>query len=69
MQDYNNNTIGVVSGLVGGLGKFYLQIQTPFILNIMGAILTAFLCGVAGMAGKELFVLIRNHFKKSKNIS
>lgn len=51
---------GVVSGLVGGLGRYFLQVQsTPFIYNVMGAVFTAVLCGMAGVAGKELYSYIK----------
>lgn len=68
MHNYQGNTlIGILSGLAGGLGKYFLQIQTPFLLNILGAVITALLCGAAGVAGKEGFLLIKTFFKKRKN--
>lgn len=68
MHQYQGNTfIGIVAGILGGLGKYLLQIQTPFLLNILGAIITAMLCGAAGVAGKEGYLLVKNFIKKRKN--
>jgi phage shock protein PspC (stress-responsive transcriptional regulator) len=67
MQQYQGNTaIGIIAGMLGGLGKYFLQIQTPFLLNIIGAIITAMLCGAAGVAGKEGYVLIKKFIQKRK---
>lgn len=67
MQNYEGNTaIGIICGMFGGVGKYLLQIQTPFLLNIIGAIITAFICGLAGVAGKEFFLLIKKGFQKQK---
>jgi hypothetical protein len=60
MHNYQGNTfIGIISGCVGGLGKYLLQIHTPFLINMFGAIITAMLCGAAGVAGKEVYVWVR----------
>jgi hypothetical protein len=57
--------IGMVCGLFGGLGKYFIQVQTtPFYINAMGAALTALLCGAAGVAGKEMYLFVK---KKIKN--
>lgn len=64
MNNHDNTTIGIISGITGGLGKYLLQIQTPFLLNILGAIITAMLCGAAGVAGKEGFMFLRNYYLK-----
>lgn len=67
MKDFQGNTaIGIISGCLGGLGKYFLQIQTPFLLNILGAIITALLCGAAGVAGKEGYMLVKNFLKNRK---
>ncbi len=68
MQNYQGNTrVGLISGIAGGLGKYFLQINTPVILNVMGAIFLAFICGIAGVAGKEVYFLTRNYIKKHKS--
>lgn len=64
----HNTAIGMISGIIGGLGKFMLQVQnTPFALNLLGAIITAMLCGAAGVMGKEIYVAVRATLKKRKN--
>ena len=62
----NDSKIGLLSGLIGGVGKYFLEIQTPFIINLMGAVFTAFICGLAGVAGKELYTFIKTKIKSKK---
>ena len=63
----DQNVITVAFGIVGGLGKYLLQVQsTPFLLNVVGAIITACLCGAASVAGKEGYLWIKVRLKRLK---
>ncbi|MDE3185273.1 MAG: hypothetical protein KGM16_17815 [Bacteroidota bacterium] len=66
MQDDTNTAIGFVSGILGGTGSFLLQIQTNLLSNMTVAVLTALLCGIAGIAGKELYLFVKHLFKINK---
>jgi hypothetical protein len=65
---YNNHDskIGLLSGLVGGVGKYFLQINEPFAINLLQASITALICGVAGVAGKEIYIAIKKQLKSKK---
>lgn len=61
MHTEGNTTMGFVSGVVGGLGSFLLDIKIGMMDDMLIAIITACLCGAAGVAGKEAY-----HFLKIK---
>lgn len=59
------NAIGITSGCIGGVSKYFLQIHnTPFMMNLLGAAFTALICGVCGVAGKELYVFVKKKVLK-----
>lgn len=65
VHDSSNGITAFISGMVGGLLKLTL---TPAYIEGMAklaeAAFTAFLCGIAGVAGKELYSFIKNRKKK-----
>ncbi len=62
-----NSKIGFICGAVGGGGKFLLQIHaTVFMWNLAGAVVTAVVCGMAGVAGKELYQWCKTKIKNRK---
>lgn len=65
MQTYNGNTaVGFVSGILGGTGSFLLDIKVSFLSDMTIAIITALLCGAAGVAGKEAYLFIKRKIKQ-----
>ena len=59
-----NTRVGFLCGFAGGFGKFLLQINnTSYIANLAGAIITAVICGAAGVAGKELYQYCKRKLK------
>lgn len=62
-----NTAVGLFAGLIGGLGKYLLQVNTtPAYLNIIQAVFTALLCGAAGVAGKEIYQVIKRKIKNRR---
>lgn len=67
-----NTRIGILAGMIGGMYKYImLQIQVEgFGESAMKAALTALFCGLAGVAGKEIYGFLKKHiivqFKKKK---
>lgn len=55
----SNSTIGFVSGVIGGLGKFLLNINANYWQNLLEAGFTALICGALGVAGKEVYTAIK----------
>lgn len=66
MEQDKNTLIGFISGILGGSGSFLLQIQANFWGTMMIAILTALLCGAAGVAGKEAYYFCKQRIKIKK---
>lgn len=68
-----NNKIGFAFGLIGGVWQFMMNIHLPmdFWSKLIEGVITAGVCGFAGMAGKELFVITRRsliaYFKTRKS--
>lgn len=65
-----NSKIALLSGAIGGILKYIqlLQVPSPFLLVAVRAVLMAFICGAAGVAGKELYVFVKKkYFLKAKN--
>lgn len=68
VQQYHNNWIGFISGMAGGTGKFFLAINSEsFTSRFLEAVLTAFICGVMGVVGKEFVVFIKKKYFKNKS--
>ncbi len=63
-----NTLVGFISGVFGGIGSFMLDIQIGFMSDMMIAILTACLCGAAGVAGKEAYQFVKRKVFKRKKI-
>lgn len=62
----HDNSIGFISGLIGGIWQSLMNINLPidFWSKLLEAGITAGVCGFVGVAGKEIFVLIRDSFKE-----
>jgi hypothetical protein len=58
-----NNRLGFGIGVVTGVVQFFLKIDVPtdFWSKLLGASITAGVCGFVGVMGKELFVLAKNN--------
>ncbi len=56
-----NTRIGLLAGMIGGMFKYImLQMQVEgFGESAMKAALTALLCGLAGVAGKEIYSFLK----------
>jgi len=52
-----NTTIGFVCGILGGCLKYFALTSGNMLMifAVLQAMMTALLCGAAGVAGKELF--------------
>jgi hypothetical protein len=62
-----NTAIAFISGIFGGTGaSILIQIQSHPWLHFSVTLITAFLCGVAGLLGKDLYLLIKHSLKKRK---
>lgn len=67
VQTYDGNTtVGFVSGLLGGAGSFLLDIKIGLMSDMLVAVLTAFLCGFAGIAAKEAVQYCKSIIKKKR---
>lgn len=56
----------VVPALLGGMGSYFLKISVhPYLVSLGQAALTAFVCGVAGVAGKEIYNFVKKRIKKN----
>jgi len=59
-----NTTIGFVCGILGGCLKVIItSANILMILPLLSAMLTALLCGAAGVAGKEFYLYIKKRIK------
>lgn len=68
-----NTKVGLLAGMIGGMWRYImLQVNTQgFGESLMKAAFTALICGVAGVAGKEIYGLLKKVrisiiFKKKK---
>jgi hypothetical protein len=61
--------IGICSGIVGGMIMFINTnlLDVTFIWSLTKATVTAFLCGLAGVAGKHAFVIVKTWYMKKRN--
>lgn len=58
-----NTRIGLLAGMIGGMWKYImLQVQVEgFGESAMKAAATALICGLAGVAGKEIYGFLKKH--------
>lgn len=56
-----NTKVGILAGMIGGMYKYILlQMQSDaFIITMTKAGLTALVCGLAGVAGKEIYSFLK----------
>lgn len=61
----HDSRIGLIGGVIGGVSKYLLQINSvPFVINLIGAAITALICGACGVGGKEAYLFIKKKLKK-----
>jgi hypothetical protein len=66
--DYNNNHdnwIGFMIGMISGIVKF-LFIDPALFSRFLEAGITAVVCGVLGMLGKDVYVWVKNKMLSKK---
>jgi hypothetical protein len=68
MQHNVDNITSFGLGSIAGIIKFYttLNISVDSVSHIGEAVITAGMCGFAGMVGKEMYVYIKKAFFKRK---
>mgnify|MGYP000626705343 CR=1 FL=1 len=66
VHQYSDAKTGIISGAVGGLSKYLLQINidASFSEKLAEAAITAVVCGAAGYIGKEILVFIKKKLFK-----
>ena len=57
-----NTVLGFICGILGGTIDYFTRAQPMVIFAILQAAFTAFLCGAAGVAGKELILYCKKKF-------
>lgn len=63
-----NTLISFISGIIGGVCSFILEIKIGLLDDVIVATVTAFLCGGAGIAAKDVYQYAkRKILKKSKH--
>lgn len=62
----HDNSIAYISGVIGAFYQFLMNIHLDidFWSKLLEAAITAGVCGFVGVAGKEIFVLIKDSFKE-----
>lgn len=65
-HDPVDNRVGFSAGVIGGIVQYFLNIhlEVDFWSKLLQAVLTAGLCGFVGIAGKELFVVLKDSLKE-----
>lgn len=63
-----NTIIGFVCGILGGLVDYAIRASQLTIFAVMQAGITALVCGGAGVAGKELYLYLKNKITKKNKI-
>ena len=68
VHDYFENVnakIAMLSGVVGGMFKYFLQVNNgTFFMGLSKAAITAMVCGLMGVAGKELYAFCKRRVLK-----
>lgn len=71
IYEFNDKILGGICGIIGGMVKYYsdpMFLNAGFFPKLFEAGLTAFVCGVLGVAGKKVFTIaytwVKKHFKK-----
>jgi CDP-diglyceride synthetase len=70
MEQYEvDKLIAICSGVIGGMIMFINSnfLDVTFIWSLFKATVTAFLCGLAGLAGKQFFSMIKSWYINKKN--
>jgi hypothetical protein len=68
----NNNKLGFTIGAITGIYKLYMNVHIPieFPSKLIESALTAGVCGMMGLAGKEVWIVGKRafvaYFKKRK---
>jgi hypothetical protein len=62
----HDNSIAYISGAIGAFYQFLMNIHLDidFWSKLLEAAITAGVCGFVGVAGKEIFVLLRDSFRE-----
>jgi hypothetical protein len=60
---------GILCGISGGMGKYFLQVNLTFPEKLLQAAFAALVCGLFGAFGKWLFDFGKAKFTKNKNIN
>lgn len=67
-----NNPLAFISGVVGGIVQYFMNIHLniDFWSKLLESAITAGVCGFVGIAGKEIFVVLKesilDYFKSPK---
>lgn len=65
MEHQSGKLVAVVSGLIGGMGKYLLFSSPHPLTQFFTAVITALFCGLAGAAGKHIYDILKSkYFKK-----
>ena len=68
LQNYFENVnakVAMLSGIIGGMFKYFLQVNnSSFFVGLSKAAITALICAVAGLAGKELYAFCKRRILK-----
>ena len=64
MNDKINSLLAFVAGVFGGSIKFLLVSNPNYPVSLLQAVLTALLCGFAGVVGKELYGWCKRKIKR-----
>ncbi len=62
--DEGNTVVGMLSGFVGGFTTYLLQLHSSYWMNLLQAGITALICGIGGVAGKEFYLFVKRYIKK-----
>jgi hypothetical protein len=68
VYQHSDTATGIGFALIGGFTKYCLQIHnTPYMVNLAQAAVTALVCGVMGVLGKELVAFIKRRYFNKKS--
>ncbi len=73
IEERLNVYLAGICGAFGGMIKFSMGYLTNiFIINLLEAGITAMVCGALGVAGKELYAIVKNvyikRYKKNEKV-